>query len=299
MLFHVTWEFIDTSEDGIRRSLEVFSKWQPPAGAEFKGFYGFADSSGGVALIEADSAARSRAPRHRGRRGCVSRRPRSCRSRSRPRSPERQSPSATRSARHKTGGWRKTPPLPTEPFSNTLAHESDTVGRRNACLRRALPASMCMVEARQRGGAICRSAKRERVTTYRSSLRATVAASAAPYGYTLTIWTSGAVLSHAHGIPNGGDALIFLIGAVAAFALIGGVVFGGLSEPVIVEHSRVVVWGGLHFVSVGAAIGVAWLVGHVVSSAAVWPIGGFLITALYLLGSALQLTVAQATGRRM
>jgi Domain of unknown function (DUF3303) len=57
MLFHVTWEFIDTSEDGIRRSLEVFSKWQPPAGAEFKGFYGFADGGGGVALIEADSAA--------------------------------------------------------------------------------------------------------------------------------------------------------------------------------------------------------------------------------------------------
>ena len=57
MLFHVTWEFIDTSDDGIRRSLAVFSKWQPPAGAEFKGFYGFADGRGGVALIEADSAA--------------------------------------------------------------------------------------------------------------------------------------------------------------------------------------------------------------------------------------------------
>ena len=57
MLFHVTWEFIDTSEDGIRRSLGVFSKWAPPAGAEFKGFYGFASGGGGVALIEADSAA--------------------------------------------------------------------------------------------------------------------------------------------------------------------------------------------------------------------------------------------------
>ncbi len=57
MLFHVTWEFIDTSEDGVRRSLEVFSKWQPPEGAEFKGFYGFTDGTGGVALIEVDSAA--------------------------------------------------------------------------------------------------------------------------------------------------------------------------------------------------------------------------------------------------
>jgi hypothetical protein len=41
---------------------------------------------------------------------------------------------------------------------------------------------------------------------YRSALRATVAASAAPYGYTLTIWTTGAILSHARGIPNTGEA---------------------------------------------------------------------------------------------
>jgi len=57
MLFHVTWEFIDQTEAGIQRSLTVFSQWQPPAGAEFQGFYGFADGTGGVALIEVDSAA--------------------------------------------------------------------------------------------------------------------------------------------------------------------------------------------------------------------------------------------------
>ena len=57
MLFHVTWRFSDTSEEGERRSLAVFAAWQPPAGAEFKGFYGTADGRGGVAIIEADSAA--------------------------------------------------------------------------------------------------------------------------------------------------------------------------------------------------------------------------------------------------
>jgi hypothetical protein len=55
MLFHVTWDFTDTSEEGSRRSLAVFQQWQPEV--EFKGFYGFADGTGGVALIEADSAA--------------------------------------------------------------------------------------------------------------------------------------------------------------------------------------------------------------------------------------------------
>jgi hypothetical protein len=58
MLFHVTWKFIDTSEEGQRRSLSVFSQWQPPAGADFsRGFYGFSDATGGVAILEVDSAA--------------------------------------------------------------------------------------------------------------------------------------------------------------------------------------------------------------------------------------------------
>jgi len=57
VLFHVSWEFVDASEEGNRRSLAVFSQWQPPVGAEFRGFYGFAAGGGGVAIIEADSAA--------------------------------------------------------------------------------------------------------------------------------------------------------------------------------------------------------------------------------------------------
>lgn len=65
MLFHVIWEFVDTSEEGERRSLSVFQNWQPPAGAEFRGFYGFADGAGGVAIVEVDSVqtlARTTAP---------------------------------------------------------------------------------------------------------------------------------------------------------------------------------------------------------------------------------------------
>ena len=57
MLFHVTWEFTDESEEGGRRSLGICQNWQPPAGAEFQAFYGYADNSGGMAIIEVDSAA--------------------------------------------------------------------------------------------------------------------------------------------------------------------------------------------------------------------------------------------------
>ncbi len=56
MLFHVMWEFVDRTEAGQKRSLQLFSKWQPGPG-RFQGFYGFADGNGGVAIVEADTAA--------------------------------------------------------------------------------------------------------------------------------------------------------------------------------------------------------------------------------------------------
>ena len=57
MLMHVVWEWVDSSEEGGGRALAVFQGWEPPPGADFQGFYGFADGDGGVALIEVDSAA--------------------------------------------------------------------------------------------------------------------------------------------------------------------------------------------------------------------------------------------------
>jgi hypothetical protein len=132
---------------------------------------------------------------------------------------------------------------------------------------------------------------------YRPALRAAVAASAAPYGYTLTIWTSGAVLSHARGIPSAADALLFLVGAVVAYALVGGLALGGIPERLAPEPGRAVIWGGLHLFSVGLAIGAATLVAHLVTNPAAWPLGGFLAAALYLIASAGQLAFAH-TARR-
>jgi hypothetical protein len=37
--------------------------------------------------------------------------------------------------------------------------------------------------------------------------------SIAPYGYTLTVWTSDAVLTHARGVPSAPDALLLMLGA--------------------------------------------------------------------------------------
>ena len=50
--------------------------------------------------------------------------------------------------------------------------------------------------------------------SYRRALRWTVAAAAAPFGYTLTVWTSGAVVAHERGIPD----VVGAIGAAIALA---------------------------------------------------------------------------------
>jgi hypothetical protein len=132
------------------------------------------------------------------------------------------------------------------------------------------------------------------LTRYRAALRATIAASAAPYGYTLTVWTSGAVLSHARGIPSAAEALLFLGGAVAAYACVAVVALRGSQERLVPEPVTAAVWGGLHLFAVGLAIGAASIIAHLVHDIAAWPLVGFFATALYLTASSGQLAIAHA-----
>ena len=57
MLFALTWEPTPgLSEDRDKRTLQLFAKWTPPSGFEFKGFYDYADGDGGIAIVETSSA---------------------------------------------------------------------------------------------------------------------------------------------------------------------------------------------------------------------------------------------------
>jgi hypothetical protein len=73
---------------------------------------------------------------------------------------------------------------------------------------------------------------------YREHLRTAVGSSAAPYGYTLATWTTGAVLTHAYGVPATTDALLFMTGAILAFALLGVVAFGGWARGLLTRRAR-------------------------------------------------------------
>ena len=134
--------------------------------------------------------------------------------------------------------------------------------------------------------------------SYRTHLKTAVATSAAPYGYTLTIWTSGAVTTHARGVPTAWEALLFLAGAVIGFGVAAAVAYGRPSQILAPrEHSFVRLWGGFHLVSVGLAIGSAALVTALVKDPIDWMIVGFIATFVYLIVIAGQFTLADAHGQ--
>jgi hypothetical protein len=120
---------------------------------------------------------------------------------------------------------------------------------------------------------------------YRQHLRAVVAASTAPYGYTLTLWTAGAVATNAEGsVPSTVEALLLLTGAALGFGAVGTyafVGFNGLLAPG--PRGDVRVWGGMHLPSVGASILLVTALTGIVHGRLLWPLVGFTATATYLL----------------
>jgi hypothetical protein len=129
--------------------------------------------------------------------------------------------------------------------------------------------------------------------SYRDHLQSVVGATAAPYGYTLTIWTSGAIASHAAGAPNGFEAVLFLVGAVAAFACIGAAAHGRVDAVLSADRSRDVrLWGALHFPAIGLAVGETAAIVNLVHGSAIFPITGFAVSFTYLGTVAAQFAIA-------
>ena len=124
-----------------------------------------------------------------------------------------------------------------------------------------------------------------------ASLGTVVAASAVPYGYTVSIWSSGAVLMHRLGTPNVLDVFLFVVGALIGFVALGLLAHGSLSRAELpAPGSERVHVGMLHWFAVGAAVGTVALLAEIPGRAA-WGLGSFAATSLYMLGASLQLAL--------
>jgi hypothetical protein len=137
----------------------------------------------------------------------------------------------------------------------------------------------------------------------RAALGTIVAASAAPYGYTISIWSSGAVLLHVHGVPTVAEVFAFLAGALAGFGAMALAAQGAVARMESLDHppDRVLA-GALHWLAAGAAVGAAALIAEIHAWEA-WPLASFAATSVYILGASAQLAVVsrravKAPGRR-
>ena len=58
MKYVIAWEIrASVTEESAARSLQVFGKWSPSEGADFKEFLARVDGQGGFAVVETDDAA--------------------------------------------------------------------------------------------------------------------------------------------------------------------------------------------------------------------------------------------------
>jgi hypothetical protein len=133
----------------------------------------------------------------------------------------------------------------------------------------------------------------------RRALATTIAATSAPYGYTVTLWSSGALLIHAHGVPRVPEVFSLAGGALLAFSLLALFVRGMHSrwEPLDNPRDRVLA-GALNWIAVGVAVGAAALLATIHGWTA-WPVSSFAATSLYLLAASAQLAVVTAIPKRL
>jgi hypothetical protein len=129
--------------------------------------------------------------------------------------------------------------------------------------------------------------------SFAATLRWVVASSATSYGYTLTVWAASAVVLHHRGIPTEADALAFVLGAIAAFAVVGFFANRGVRGVRPPRPRTLRLWQALHLMSVVVAIGGAAIVTRLLHSWTAWPVSGFIATGAYLVALAAQLSVGR------
>ncbi|WP_058366252.1 hypothetical protein [Haloparvum sedimenti] len=89
----------------------------------------------------------------------------------------------------------------------------------------------------------------------RTRLEHNLIAESEAYGYTLAVWGAGALLIDAFGVPDVWGVLAYVGGALAGFALLAEVAWGGMADEMTAERSPTSrVASAIHLLSTGGAL---------------------------------------------
>lgn len=148
---------------------------------------------------------------------------------------------------------------------------------------------MPRTDSRPQPGAVGSDAPTGAQHGYRGRLRAAVAASAAPHGYTLALWTATAVTSSEQGAPEAAEVLALLAGATLAFVALAAVAYGGATmRPEGAAPAGTRIWAAFHLPMAAGIALVSLLLTRCCSGPLLWGLVGTATTAVYLLGVSAQ-----------
>jgi len=104
-----------------------------------------------------------------------------------------------------------------------------------------------------------------------------------PYGYAITVWSTGAVLVDAHGPASTGRVLLFAAGAASAYGCLRFLAetVEGEANTALTRSTRLVRAGAIHVLAIAVAISAAALIAQI-DSAVSWLLASFAATVLYL-----------------
>ncbi len=115
---------------------------------------------------------------------------------------------------------------------------------------------------------------------YRQALGDIVSRIELPFGYTLTIWSSGMIASSRFGSPTFVQVLLFVAGAIAAYLVCDWASYR-FRRPV--TDMRMSLPGTINVVAVIAAVAVAFVSRLMPSPEIGYPVAGFVATLTYIL----------------
>ena len=104
-----------------------------------------------------------------------------------------------------------------------------------------------------------------------------------PYGYAITVWSTGAMVMSERGKPSVAHVFLFAAGAAVAYGVLRFLTKDAEGNPSsqLTRSPHLVRAGAFHVSAMGLAIGAAALIGRIDSGVA-WPLASLAATLLYL-----------------
>ncbi len=114
------------------------------------------------------------------------------------------------------------------------------------------------------------------------------------FGFSIMVTVSFGVLSTSLAPPAVVDMLLFGVAAAVSVALLEGLVSRGFQRRLDEAPEEVRLLGtAMNFLSVGAGVGAAILIGPLIGPRLGWPAGGFLAASAYLIAESVEILLAQ------